>query len=108
MLSISAANSSIKLDTKDYEDENNLIDKSNEKISNVFSALGFETAEFMYIKELKEINIKIFVDDKIHLEFSEEIQVDKEFTKKVVLILADKKGVKYKIVENKVQITVEK
>ena len=160
LLAISAANSSIKMDTSDYEEENALIEKSHKKISSAFAALGFEASEVMSTYEIKatlnelltskvkenllkinidlenentilkknidvaifliiqtilqlikyeekEINVRISGTSPLMINFDNKIKVDNDFTKKIILLLTDRSGIKYKLQGEKIEIVLD-
>lgn len=153
LMSISAANQSIKMDTEDYEEETAIIEKANEKIANVFDAIGFETAEVKTVEEIietiqillarkkketlanvnisvessstivkrnidsiifftvetalqlmengeKEIYVQITGIDEIVVKFNNNLKPSKEFTRKIVMLMVDNNGVRYKLVND--------
>lgn len=153
LMSISAANQSIKMDTEDYEEETTIIEKANEKIANVFDAIGFETAEVKTVEEVietiqillaikkketlanvnisvessstiikrnidsiifftvetalqlmengeKEIYVQISGIDEIVVKFNNNLKPSKEFTRKIVMLMVDNNGVRYKLVND--------
>lgn len=153
IMSISAANQSIKMDTEDYEEETAIIEKANEKIANVFDAIGFETAEVKTVEEIietiqillarkkketlanvnisvessstivkrnidsiifftvetalqlmengeKEIYVQITGIDEIVVKFNNNLKPSKEFTRKIVMLMVDNNGVRYKLVND--------
>lgn len=160
LFSISAANKSIGMDTKDYEEENEIIEKANEKVGNVFSALGFENTTMMRVGEIqkilvtlltskvkesytellivpsdettivrknadtiifliietvlllikqnnKQIRADIIGNDIIRVSFNCEVEYDKEFAKKIVMLLLGVQGVKFTLKDKKAQIIIE-
>lgn len=153
LMSISAANQSIKMDTEDYEEETAIIEKANEKIANVFDAIGFETSEVKTVEEViemilillarkkketlvnvnisvessstivkrnidsiifftvetalqlmengkKEIYVQITGIDEIVVKFNNNLKPSKEFTRKIVMLMVDNNGVRYKLVND--------
>ncbi len=157
LFSISAANKSIAMNTKDYEDENKVIDEANNKVGKVFSALGFEGNKFLRIEDIidvtrtllaskikenitelvinaespstivrkntetiiflmletimllmeqenKKIKVTITGTDKIVVNFENELNYDKEFAKKIVLLVTDKTGIKFTLKDKKAAI----
>ena len=153
LMSISAANQSIKMDTEDYEEETSIIEKANEKIANVFDAIGFETSEVKTVEEViemiqillarkkketlsnvnisvessstivkrnidsiifftvetalqlmengeKEIYVQITGIDEIVVKFNNNLKPSKEFTRKIVMLMVDNNGVRYKLVND--------
>ena len=160
LFSISAANKSIKMNTDEYEDENEVIEKANSKIGNVFSALGFESASLLRLEDIigiirtllaskmkesiselvikadnpsvivrdnvdtmiflmletmillmnqnnKTITVSITGDEKITITFENDLEYDKEFAKKIVLLATDRKGIKFTLKEKKVAIYLD-
>jgi CheY-like chemotaxis protein len=158
LMSISASNQAIKMDTDAYSEENQLIEKANEKINNLFTAIGFESTEVMSVDEMidtveilleskkkenlanitmsvegggmivkknidtiiflivetilqlldngeKEIHFSVSAVGELVVKFNNEIKTNNEFTKKVVMLLVDRSGLKYKIVNSKPEIT---
>lgn len=153
LMSISAANQSIKMDTEDYEEETAIIEKANEKIANVFDTIGFETSEVKTVEEViemiqillarkkketlanvnisvessstivkrnidsiifftvesalqlmengkKEIYVQITGIDEIVVKFNNNLKPSKEFTRKIVMLMVDNNGVRYKLVND--------
>ena len=160
LFSISAANKAIGMDTEDYKEENDIIDSANEKVGNIFSALGFENTSMMRIGEMikilstllaskvkeayseflvtatddtiivrknadtivyliietillliKQDNKKIRVDikgnDQLVISFDCEVEYDKEFAKKIVMLLIGVEGVRFTLKDKKAVIYVE-
>jgi CheY-like chemotaxis protein len=161
LMSISAASQSIKMDTDTYDEENKMIERANEKIGNLFTAIGFEATEVMSVDEMvdtiqmlleskkkenlanitmsiegggmiikknidtliflivetilqlldngeKDIHFSISAGGELLVKFNNEIKTNNEFTKKVVMLLVDRSGLKYKIIDNKPEITCSK
>ena len=160
LFSISAANKAIAMDTQEYKEENEIIDSANEKVGNVFSALGFENTAMMRVGEMdkviitllaskvkeayidfllapvdesiivrknadtiiylimetvllliKQENKKIRVDikgnDQIVITFDCNIEYDKEFAKRIVMLLIGVEGVRFTLKDKKATIFVE-
>ena len=78
LLSISAANSSIKLDTEDYEEENKIIENAHKKLSSVFSALGFEATEVMSFIEIKDTILELMGSKKKEDLLNIDIEIENE------------------------------
>lgn len=93
LLSISAANSSIKLDTSDYEEENALIEKAHNKLSSVFSALGFEATEVMSFSEVKDTILELLESKrkeellKLNIEIDSETAIIKNNCETVIFLI---------------------
>ena len=160
LFSISAANKAIQMDTKEYEEENEIINDANEKVGNVFSALGFENTNMMRVGEMDKIiitllaskvkeayvdflmapvdetiiirknadtlvfliietvlllikqqNKKIRVDikgnDQIMISFDCDVEYDKEFAKRIVMLLIGIEGIRFTLKDKKAIIYVE-
>ncbi|MBR2290173.1 MAG: response regulator [Clostridia bacterium] len=160
LFSISAANKAIGMDTQEYKEENEIIDNANEKVGNVFSALGFENTNMMRVGEMvkvlvtlltskvkegyvdfliaavdesvivrknadtiifliietvllliKQENKKVRVDikgnDQLVITFDCDIEYDKEFAKKIVMLLIGIEGVRFTLKDKKATIYVE-
>ena len=160
LFSISAANKSIQMGTKDYEEENQLIEEANTKVGKVFSALGFESVNYMRISDIvdvtrtllsskikenitdlvvnvkddsiivrknatttifllietikflidkdeKHIKLKFVGNDNLTITFENEIEFDKEFAKKIILLVTDKTGIKFTLKNKHATIFLE-
>ena len=160
LFSISAANKAIGMDTDEYKEENEIIDNANEKVGNVFSALGFENTAMMRVGEIqrnlitlltskikesytdfliapsdesvivrknsdtiifliietvlllikqgnKQIRVDIRGNDKIEISFNCDIQYDKEFAKKIVMLLIGIEGIRFTLKDKKAKIFIE-
>ena len=160
LFSISAANKAIAMDTEEYKEENGIIDEANEKVGNVFSALGFENTSMMRVGEMvkilvtllaskvkesyvdfliapvddtiivrknadtivfliietvllliKQENKKIRVDikgnDQMTITFDCNVEYDKEFAKRIVMLLIGVDGVRFTLKDKKAVIYVE-
>ena len=160
LFSISAANKAIAMDTQEYKEENEIIDSANEKVGNVFSALGFENTAMMRVGEMdkviitllaskvkeayidfllapvdesiivrknadtiiylimetvllliKQENKKIRVDikgnDQIVISFGCDVEYDKEFAKRIVMLLIGVEGVRFTLKDKKANIIIE-
>lgn len=160
LFSISAANKAIGMDTEDYKEENEIINNANEKVGNVFSALGFENTSMMRVGEavkilvtlltskvkesyvdfliapvddtviirknadtliflvietvlllIKQENKKIRVDikgnDQIMVTFDCGIEYDKEFAKRIVMLLIGVEGVRFTLKDKKAAIYLD-
>ena len=159
LFSISAANKAISMDTQEYKDENEIIASANEKVGNVFSALGFENTSMMRVGEvnkvlttllaskikesyidfliaiadedviirknpdtliyliietvlllIKQENKKIRIDikgnDEISVIFACDVEYDKEFAKKIVMLLIGVEGIRFTLKDKKACIYI--
>lgn len=160
LFSISGANKAIEMDTDKYKEENDIISSANEKVGNVFSALGFENVNLMRVGEMtnvlnillaskvkenftnlyfapddettiirknvdtliyliietvlllikqdnKDIRVNIKSNDKITVTFDCDVKYDKDFAKRIVMILVGAEGIRFTLKDDKATIISE-
>ena len=66
--------------------------------------LTLETILYLLVNGDNNIHVSVSGAGEIRVNFKNEIIPDKEFTKKIVMLLIDKEGLKYKITDNKAEI----